>query len=517
MTYIFLLFLFQGMLLPLSGQQQDEELDSLIHLFKQAGRNWNTYAHQFIAIGEPAVPALITLLQDSSETQWNRRIAAMTLNDMRSPAYVEPALSLLLDRNQDPVLRNQVTHGLKGFDLSVALTDLWEVFQEEKDNEFFRLNIASLLTNNDPVLAFRAFEEIYLESEGFCKQQSLKSMVSLRPHEASKWYISALQSTDWMTATLAMDSLIANGNFASGRMIRLYNRNDTPELVRWRITYILGHRPEKDHMYQLLAALEDPGWLVHNEAALALSRMKSNLMLPELRYLEQSGSPELAERAAWVIRQLNKKSNGKTASMQPFDGYPRLEDRDEIIKVLKKKCIDTLSFKPGEVIADIGAGNGYLEAMLAMFHNDLTFYIQDIDPEICNPATVEDAVNFYQKVRGRPFTCRFIPVNGTDTETNLPDQTFDKILMLWTYQYLKEPAVFISDVREKLKVGGLFILVNPDQEFEYGKLLALEYGWNGSTVEKQISDIIKGGFELVRFARNYEDEELPYVMVFKKK
>jgi len=208
--------------------------------------------------------------------------------------------------------------------------------------------------------------------------------------------------------------------------------------------------------------------------------------------------------------------NTDEGSMQPIDDYPLLSNKEEIAQLLKDKCLDTIRFKKGEVVADIGAGNGYLEAMLSLFNDSLTFYIQDIDSSVCNPETVSGVVDFYQKVNGRPFTNRFIVVIGTDTETNLPDNTFDKILMLWTYQYLKEPIKFMRDVRRKLKDGGLLYVINPDIDHEYGPELTKKYGWNASPIEREITDIIRSGFELTGISRNYDAPELPYIMVFKK-
>ncbi len=498
------------------SQERQHEIDSLIVLFQGAGHDWNIIADRFIEIGEPAVLPLVSLLQDSSQTQWTRRIAAMTLNDIHSPTYIEPALQLLLDRREPLILRNQVTNGLKGHDLSHVSDELWKVYQDEEDI-FFRLNVADILSTGDPPLAYQAYKGLYNDGEGYCRQQALKNLVRLRPHESSDWYGSAIQLDDWMTANLAMDSLVSTSHFTPGRLLRLFRRADTPELVRWRIIYVLGHRPEKEYLYLHLEALADPGWLVQNEAALALSRMPPDQVLPELRYHEQSDDKALVERVVWVIDQFAKESRQEQASMQPFDGYPMLEDMKEIRDVLKNKCIDTITFRKGEVIADVGAGNGYLEAMLSIFHDDLTFYVQDIDSAVCNPDRMKEVVDFYQEVNGRPFSNRFITVTGTDTDTNLPEHTFDKILMLWTYQYLKNPVEFILNLKEKLKNEGLFYVINPEQDYEYGKLLAIENGWNMSTIDRQISDIIACGFELVRIARNFESEEQPYMMVFRKK
>ena len=213
------------------------------------------------------------------------------------------------------------------------------------------------------------------------------------------------------------------------------------------------------------------------------------------------------------------KSTVESDSMQPAEGYPFTSDLEEIHDILKFRCIDTIDFKSGQVIADIGAGNGYIEAMLAMFNDSLTFYIQDIDISVCNESELSKVLDFYQEVNGKPFTSKFIIVNGSDTDTNLPDDTFDKILMLWTYSYLKEPIRFISDIRKNLKDDGLFYVINPEiEENDYTKSLRKETGWNVSTMEKQIDDIISCGFRLVRISKNYDagDYQEPVIMIFRK-
>lgn len=214
------------------------------------------------------------------------------------------------------------------------------------------------------------------------------------------------------------------------------------------------------------------------------------------------------------------KGSTDEGSMQPTDGYPFLTSQEEIKQLLKEKCVDTITFRNGETVADIGAGNGYLEALLSMYNDSITFYIQDIDSSVCNQKTIDEVVDFYEKVNGTPFINRFIVINGTDSTTNLPDNTFDKILMLNTYQYIKKPKGFMLDVKEKLKNDGLLYIINPQSEdYEYLNTIRKKYGWNASPLEKEISDIIDCGFELIRISRNWNDEghSNPYIMVFKKK
>jgi SAM-dependent methyltransferase len=203
--------------------------------------------------------------------------------------------------------------------------------------------------------------------------------------------------------------------------------------------------------------------------------------------------------------------------MQPYEGYQLITSMEETIRILKEKCVDTISFEQGDTIADIGAGNGSVEAMLSVFHDSLTFYVQDIDTSVCNQKTINEVISFFQGISKKPITNKFIIVSGSDDKTNLPDDTFDKILMLWTYPYFKNPRAIMTDLNQKLKNAGRMYIVNPNLSYESSKILTAEHGWNASPIEEQISDIIECGFELIKISRNNEGPENPYIIVFKKK
>jgi ubiquinone/menaquinone biosynthesis C-methylase UbiE len=209
--------------------------------------------------------------------------------------------------------------------------------------------------------------------------------------------------------------------------------------------------------------------------------------------------------------------NRAKVSMQPMDGYQKFLNKEEISMILKDKCVDTINFKKGDIVADIGAGIGDLEVMLSLFHDSITFYVQDIDSSVCNQDSLNSYILHYQKVNGKPFSNKFFVIIGTDEKTNLPDDTFDKILMLWTYPYFKNPKAIMTDIKQKLKSNGFLYIINPNIGLENSKDLIQKYGWNASPLEKQISDIMDCGFELINISRNYDAPENPYKMTFKKK
>lgn len=215
--------------------------------------------------------------------------------------------------------------------------------------------------------------------------------------------------------------------------------------------------------------------------------------------------------------EIDNNDSDEIGSMHPIEGYTLASNIEEIKAMLKEKCIDAIEFNKGEVVADIGAGNGNIVAMLSVITDSLIFYIQDIDTGVCNQKNFNEILDYYQKIKKRPITNKFVVINGTDTETGLPNDIFDKIMMMWTYQYLKNPRKFLTDIKGKLKENGILYVINPEMDYEYAKVLTEKYGWNAATIEKEISDIIDCGFELIKISRNYINSEQPYIMVFKKK
>ena len=307
MRLLKIIFLSIFMILPITdviAQEQHNRIDSLVNLLKTAGREWNNYADPLIEIGEPAVPALIKAVRDRKLEQWNRRISVMTLNNIHSPLWVEPALDILFDRNEDPVLRNQVTAGLKGFDLTEVKEELWEVY-EEYSNDFRKSNIADLLLTADTAMAYQAFQELY-NTDGYVKKTALLNLVSLRPEESTMWFLDGIQMDDWMTANLAMDSLVTSDYFVAEDLLSLYQKSDLNEEVRWRIVYIFGHRNEPESVSLLLKALQEESWLVHTEAAVGLCRFDPDKVVSEMKSLNKDPRPYVRNNSAWVIQQIKR-------------------------------------------------------------------------------------------------------------------------------------------------------------------------------------------------------------------
>jgi HEAT repeat protein len=83
-------------------------------------------------------------------------------------------------------------------------------------------------------------------------------------------------------------------------LVGLYTTPESTEEIRWRIVYVFGNRELPESLPLLVEALQDPSWLIHNEAAVGLSRMKEEKVIPELDALLKSGDARLVKDVKWV-------------------------------------------------------------------------------------------------------------------------------------------------------------------------------------------------------------------------
>ncbi|NBB29455.1 methyltransferase domain-containing protein [Cellulophaga sp. BC115SP] len=123
-----------------------------------------------------------------------------------------------------------------------------------------------------------------------------------------------------------------------------------------------------------------------------------------------------------------------------------------------KKSFEAYQLHTGDVIASIGAASGVWEIGLASMQSGLTFYIQDIDEYSCNEEEVAYAKAYWERQLGRAIDGTFYAILGTPQKTNLPKNTFDKVLIInafHEFQYLEE---MLHEVSQILKPVGKLII-----------------------------------------------------------
>lgn len=167
-----------------------------------------------------------------------------------------------------------------------------------------------------------------------------------------------------------------------------------------------------------------------------------------------------------------------------------------------QKSLSIYNFQPNETIASIGASSGVWEIWFASQVEGLTFYLQDIDAQNCNQEEINEGVTYFEKLVGKKNTGKFIPVIGTQSATNLPKNTFDKVLIINSFHEFDNPEIILHDLQKILKSNGrLFI---EEQMAKYNGEIHEGCGKRLFTESELIEILRKCGFEVTE--RYFKDE-----------
>jgi ubiquinone/menaquinone biosynthesis C-methylase UbiE len=113
--------------------------------------------------------------------------------------------------------------------------------------------------------------------------------------------------------------------------------------------------------------------------------------------------------------------------------------------------LDALEIKPGDVVADVGAGVGYTSARISRrVGNQGTVLATDIQPQMIK--LMRENMKELNIKNVKPILC-------TATDTKLPDAGVDLVLMVDVYHESSDPAGLLKGLRKALKPGGRLVLV----------------------------------------------------------
>jgi ubiquinone/menaquinone biosynthesis C-methylase UbiE len=112
--------------------------------------------------------------------------------------------------------------------------------------------------------------------------------------------------------------------------------------------------------------------------------------------------------------------------------------------------VSLLAAKPGEVVADIGAGTGYFAVRLAKAQPMATVYGVDIEP---------DMVEYLRKRSSSEGLPNMVGVVGSAESAQLP-QPVDLALIVDTYHHLPNRLAYFRDLRRSLKPGARVAIID---------------------------------------------------------
>lgn len=180
------------------------------------------------------------------------------------------------------------------------------------------------------------------------------------------------------------------------------------------------------------------------------------LLLPLLLLPPASAQDKAAERYEFRARHdpsgLGKFYLGREiAHVMGHEGAEWLERPERIEEEAPDKLVDLLGLQPGDFVADVGAGTGYLSWRLAekVGPSGKVFAV-DIQPEMIQLLRENMRQRGLQNV---------VPVLGMEADPNLAPASIDLVIMVDVYHEFSFPYEMTQAIVRALKPGGRIAFV----------------------------------------------------------
>lgn len=132
-----------------------------------------------------------------------------------------------------------------------------------------------------------------------------------------------------------------------------------------------------------------------------------------------------------------------------------LERPSREVEEQPQKLVDALNLQPTDVVADIGAGTGYLSFRIAKKIPLGKVLAVDIQPEML------DIIEFLKQENN---ITNVEAILGTINNPNLPENTIDLAIMVDAYHELSHPYEIMVKIVKSLKANGRVVLVEYRRE-----------------------------------------------------
>jgi predicted methyltransferase len=180
------------------------------------------------------------------------------------------------------------------------------------------------------------------------------------------------------------------------------------------------------------------------------------------------------------------------APVMSYHGAEWLERPGREAAEKPSEVIRAMGLKPGEVVAEVGCGTGYMSRLLAQAVGPSgKVYAEDIQPEMLEIEKQRAAAAGLGNI---------LTVLGTDVDPRLPREALAWVLLVDVYHELQHPEPMLARIRDSLALGGRVALVeyraegdsaahiNPAHRMSVEQVLA-EWGRAGFLLLKRIETL----------------------------
>ena len=182
----------------------------------------------------------------------------------------------------------------------------------------------------------------------------------------------------------------------------------------------------------------------------------------------------------------------------------RADAADEI-----KRLAALMEWRPGNAVADIGAGDGsYAFAAAQIVGESGKVFATEIDKEKLASLRTEVAKRQLSNVN---------IVESKDADTSLPPQCCDAIFLRRVYHHLTKPAEFDAALLRSLKPGGKLAIIDfpPRAGLEPVEGIPVNRGGHGIPQKVLIDELSAAGFQQLKVVNDWPAND--YCVVFVKK
>lgn len=171
----------------------------------------------------------------------------------------------------------------------------------------------------------------------------------------------------------------------------------------------------------------------------------------------QPSTPSIATKSLYETRTPSRDGIGKVymgreiSHVMGHQGADWLERPEREAEEKTDLLIESLKFRQGEVVADIGAGTGYLTRKIAnAVGTNGVVYAVDIQQEMLHILTNKLHSLGIRNVK---------PALGTVTDPKLPPGAIDTIIMVDVYHEFDHPHEMMEAMTKALRKGGRMVFV----------------------------------------------------------